>query len=140
MGRAAFGAFYLLGGLAAVGAQVLVDPGSTVPTVGASGAIAGVLGGYILLYPRAKVLTVFFIVIFVTFAEIPAWIMLGIWFVLQFVPALGQFAADTAEGGGVAYMAHVGGFIFGLAAIKLFARRRRQAGPPEAGPPLRPAW
>jgi membrane associated rhomboid family serine protease len=125
MGRVRFVAFYLLGGLAAVLAQVVVDPDSQVPTVGASGAIAAVLGGYLLLYPRAQVLTVIFLIFFFTFVEIPAVIMLGIWIALQFLPAVGQLAnPDVAGGGGVAYFAHIGGFLFGLAAIHLFARRR----------------
>jgi membrane associated rhomboid family serine protease len=127
MGRAKYLAFYLLSGIAAVYAQTLLDPDSTVPTIGASGAVAGVLGGYILLHPRARVLTLVFIVFFVTFVEIPAMVMLGIWFVLQLLPAVGQFATTeiASEGGGVAYLAHVGGFVFGLATIKLWASRRR---------------
>jgi membrane associated rhomboid family serine protease len=125
MGRARFLLFYLLGGLAAIGAQIAVDPDSTVPTVGASGAIAAVLGGYMLLYPRAQVLTVIFLFFFFTFVEIPALVMLGIWFVLQFLPAVGQLATPELSGqGGVAYFAHVGGFVFGLALIHLFAKRR----------------
>jgi membrane associated rhomboid family serine protease len=125
MGRVRFILFYLLGGIAAVLAQVAVDPDSTVPTVGASGAIAAVLGGYILLYPRARILTAVFIVIFFTFIEIPAMVMLGIWLLLQFLPAVGQLAAPEATGGGgVAYFAHIGGFIFGMAAIHLFATRK----------------
>ena len=125
MGRARFAVFYLLGGLAAVLAQVAVDTNSTVPTVGASGAIAAVLGGYMLLYPRARILTVVFLFFFFTFIEIPGLVMLGIWLLLQFLPAVGQLATpDVAGGGGVAYFAHIGGFLFGLAAIHLFARRR----------------
>jgi membrane associated rhomboid family serine protease len=124
MGRVRFVLFYLLGGLAAVAAQIAVDPDSTVPTVGASGAIAAVLGGYMLLYPRAQVLTVLFLFFFFTFVEIPALVMLGIWFVLQFLPAVGQLATPELSGGGVAYFAHVGGFIFGLALIHLFAKRK----------------
>ena len=102
-------------------------PNATVPAVGASGAVAGVLGGYLLLYPHARVLTLVFIFFFVTLIEIPAVIMLGIWFVLQFLPAIGQVATPdvSASGGGVAYFAHIGGFVFGLAAIKLFANRYR---------------
>ena len=111
----------------------MIDTYSTVPTIGASGAIAGVLGGYALLYPQARVLTLIFIIFFVTLVEIPAVILLGIWFVLQFLPAIGQTATTDLAGGGVAYFAHVGGFVFGLAAIKLFAeprpgRRRRRSG------------
>ncbi len=127
MGRTRFAAFYLLGGIVALFAQVLIDTEATVPTVGASGAIAAVLGGYALLYPYARVLTVVFIVFFFTIIEIPALIMLGIWFFMQFLPAFGQLALPEAggEGGGVAYFAHVGGFLFGLLAIKLFALRRK---------------
>ena len=128
MGRVRFVLFYLLGGLAALFAQVAVSPDAQVPTVGASGAIAAVLGGYMLLYPRARVLTVIFIFFFFTFVEIPALIMLGIWILLQFLPAIGQLATPEigGEGGGVAYFAHIGGFLFGLALIHLFARRKSE--------------
>jgi membrane associated rhomboid family serine protease len=128
MGRLRFIAFYLLAGIAAVYAQSLLDTGATEPTIGASGAVAGVLGGYALLHPRARVLTLVFIIFFVTLIEIPAMILLGIWFVLQFIPAVGQVAIQEVgeAGGGVAYFAHVGGFVFGLALIKLFANRRQQ--------------
>jgi membrane associated rhomboid family serine protease len=131
MGRARFILFYVLAGIAAAYAQALLDVSATTPAVGASGAIAGVLGGYLLLYPRARVLTLVFIVFFVTLIEIPALVMLGIWFALQFLPAIGQLATpDVATtGGGVAYFAHIGGFIFGLAAIKLFANRQKGAPP-----------
>ncbi len=125
MGRPRFLLFYLLAGVVAAYTQALVSLDSTAPAIGASGAIAGVLGGYLLLYPRARVLTVVFIIFFVTLIEIPALIMLGIWFVLQFLPAIGQVGTDAVSGGGVAYWAHVGGFAFGLAAIKLFANRYR---------------
>ncbi|HKG36571.1 MAG TPA: rhomboid family intramembrane serine protease [Solirubrobacterales bacterium] len=126
MGRARYLGFYLLAGIVAVYSQALIDPDSTVPTIGASGAVAGVLGGYLLLLPHARVLTLIFIIFFVTLVEIPAYVMLGIWFVLQFLPAVGQVA--TPVQGGVAYLAHVGGFVFGLAAIRLFARRRPEFG------------
>ena len=137
MGRPKFLAFYLLSGIAAVYAQTLLEPDSTVPTIGASGAVSGVLGGYILLHPHARVLTLIFVVFFVTFVEIPAMVMLGVWFVLQLIPAVGQVATTelAGEGGGVAYLAHLGGFVFGLATIKLFAHRRR--GDPDP-PNLRP--
>ena len=133
MGKARYILFYLLGGVAAVAAQVVVSPDSTVPMVGASGAIAAVLGGYALLYPHARVLTLFF-AFFIFLLEIPAMVLLGLWILLQFLPAVGQLAQpDVGDGGGVAYFAHIGGFIFGLAAIKLFAHRRsteyRGAGP-----------
>jgi membrane associated rhomboid family serine protease len=128
MGRFKFAAFYLTAGLVAVYSQALLEVDSTVPTIGASGAVAGVLGAYALLHPRARVLTLIFIIFFVTLVEIPALILLGIWFVLQFVPALGQVATPEVGGGeGIAYFAHVGGFIFGLAVIKLLARRRPES-------------
>jgi len=126
MGRIRYILFYLLGGLVAVLSQVLVSPDSTAPTVGASGAIAAVLGGYLLLYPRARVLSIVFLFFFFTFVEIPAMVMLGLWFLLQFLPAIGQLATPEigGQGGGVAYFAHVGGFLFGLALIHLFATRK----------------
>ena len=95
-----------------------------------AGAVAGVLGAYALLHPRASVLTLIFIIFFVTVVEIPALALLLIWFVLQFLPAVGQVATPEVGGGeGIAYFAHVGGFLFGLAAIKLFARRSREQEP-----------
>jgi membrane associated rhomboid family serine protease len=130
MGRIRFVIFYLLAGLIAVYSQAALDPNSTVPTIGASGAVAGVLGAYALLHPQARVLTLIFIIFFVTLVEIPALILLGIWFILQFLPAVGQVATpEVGGGGGVAYFAHVGGFLFGLAAIKLFATRRSEPEP-----------
>jgi membrane associated rhomboid family serine protease len=125
MGRGRYLLFYLLAGVAAVYAQAAVDPSGTLPSIGASGAIAGVLGAYALLLPRARILTVVFLLFFFTLIEIPAYVMLGIWFVLQFIPAVGQVAVPDIGGeGGVAYFAHVGGFVFGLALVKVFARRR----------------
>jgi membrane associated rhomboid family serine protease len=130
MGRLKFILFYLLAGVAALYSQAAIDPGSTTPTIGASGAVAGVLGAYALLHPKARVLTLIFIIFFVTLVEIPAMVMLGIWFILQFLPAIGQVATpEVGGGGGVAYFAHVGGFLFGLAAIKLFAARWGRLGP-----------
>jgi membrane associated rhomboid family serine protease len=127
LGRLKFALFYLLAGLIAVYTQALIDPSSTAPTIGASGAIAGVLGAYALLYPHARVLTLIFIIFFVTLVEIPALILLAVWFILQFIPALGQVAVESGGGEGVAYFAHVGGFVFGLAvagAMLAFARGR----------------
>jgi membrane associated rhomboid family serine protease len=121
MSRWRFLAFYLLGGIVALLAQVLMNTDSSVPTVGASGAIAAVLGGYALLYPRARVITVVFIIIIFTVIELPALLVLGLWFLLQLLPAFSEPVTDT--GGGVAYFAHIGGFAFGLLAIKLFANR-----------------
>ncbi len=127
MGRGRFVLFYLMAGIAAAYAQALLDTNATVPSIGASGAVAGVLGAYLILYPHARVLTLVFIIFFVTLIEIPAVIMLGIWFVLQFLPAIGQLATPdvSTTGGGIAYFAHIGGFVFGMAAIKLFADRYR---------------
>jgi membrane associated rhomboid family serine protease len=122
MGRLTFVAFYLLGGLAATLLQTVVNPNSAVPNLGASGAIAAVLGGYALLYPRARVATLIFIVFFVTVLELPALVVLGGWFLLQLLDAS---AASGGDVGGVAYFAHIGGFLFGLLAIKLFANRVR---------------
>jgi membrane associated rhomboid family serine protease len=127
MGRVRFVAFYLLGGLAAIALQVAIHPDSTVPAIGASGAIAAVLGGYILLYPRARVVTLVFIVFLFTILELPALVMLGLWFVEQALFGLYDLS-DPLGGGGVAYYAHIGGFIFGLLAIRAFARRRWPAG------------
>jgi membrane associated rhomboid family serine protease len=128
MGPVRFLLFYLLGGIAATALQVAIGPDSTVPGIGASGAIAGVLGGYLILFPRARVVTLIFIVFFFTIVELPALLILGFWFVEQLL--FGYFDVNSGgEGGGVAYFAHIGGFAFGLAAIKLFAdeqARRRQ--------------
>lgn len=123
MGRLRFVGFYLLGGLAAIAAQTLIDPSSTVPTIGASGAVAAVLGGYALLYPRARVVTLVFIIIIFTVLELPALVVLGLWFLLQVFYGAADLAQPVGGGGGVAYFAHIGGFLFGLALIKLFADR-----------------
>ncbi len=130
MGPVKYLAFYILGGLAALGLQVAVGPHSTAPTLGASGAIAAVLGGYILLYPRARVLTLVFIILFFTVIELPAIVMLGIWFAEQAVFGAANLTNPTGGGGGVAYFAHVGGFAFGLLTVKALARRPRKPVPP----------
>jgi membrane associated rhomboid family serine protease len=124
MNRLVFVAFYVLGGLAALALQVVVDPNSAIPTVGASGAIAGVLGAYARIYPRARVVTLVFIVIIFTVVTLPALLVLGVWFLLQLLPAFSE--PVTGGGGGVAYFAHIGGFLFGLLAIKLFANNVRE--------------
>jgi membrane associated rhomboid family serine protease len=125
VGRVRFPIFYLVGGLIAVGAQVLVDPGSTAPTLGASGAIAAVLGGYILLYPRARILTLVFIIFFVTIIEVPAMFLLGFWFLTQLYFGAAGLASPVGGSEGVAYFAHIGGFAFGLLVIRLLVRGRR---------------
>jgi membrane associated rhomboid family serine protease len=135
MGRVRYLLFYLLAGLAATALQIAVGPNSTVPNLGASGAIAGVLGGYILLYPKARVLTFVFIVFFFTVIELPALVVLGLWFAEQIVFGATGLSQGGGDGGGVAYFAHIGGFAFGLLAVKLFAQRVKAA-PPR--PPLTP--
>jgi len=134
MGPVKFVIFYLLGGLAAIGAQIAIEPNAIVPTIGASGAVAAVLGGYILLYPRARVITIIFIIFFFTIVELPALLILGFWFLQQVAFGAYGLANPTGGGGGVAYFAHIGGFIFGLAAIKLFASRKKDYSPPPKYP------
>lgn len=120
MGHLGFLAFYLLCGLAAAGGQILADPAEGVPMVGASGAIAGVMGGYLLMFPRARVDVLAIIVILVRIFTIPAWVMLAVWFVLQLVSG---YSVQGAEAG-VAYWAHSAGFAAGaLLAVPLFLRR-----------------
>jgi membrane associated rhomboid family serine protease len=121
MGPVKFILFYLLGGIAAFALQAAFDLASAVPTLGASGAVAAVLGGYILLYPRARVFTVIFIIIFFTVIELPALVVLGLWFAQQIFFGLSEFGSAGTGEGGVAYFAHIGGFIFGLVTIKLLA-------------------
>ena len=130
-GRLRFLAFYLLGGLVALALQVAVEPNSLAPTVGAEGAIAAVLGGYILMYPHARVLTLVLIILVFTVIEIPAMVMIGVWFVLQAVFAIAGLTDPTGGGGAVAYFTSVGGFLFGLLAIRAVATRRK-AVPPTA--------
>ncbi len=120
LGHLGFLAYYLASGLAAAGGQILADPSSTVPMVGASGAIAGVMGGYLLMFPRARIDVLVIIIFLIKIFTIPAWLMLGIWFGLQLVNGLSM---DVA-GGGVAYWAHAGGFIAGvLLVLPAFLRR-----------------
>jgi membrane associated rhomboid family serine protease len=129
MGRVKFVVFYLLGGLAALGAQILIDPNAAVPTIGASGAVAGVLGAYAILYPRARVVTVIFIIFFFTIVLLPAPVILGLWFLQQVLFGYLDLANPAGGSGGVAYFAHIGGFLFGLVAIRAFARRRPRVRP-----------
>jgi membrane associated rhomboid family serine protease len=119
MGHLRFLLFYVLCGLAAAGAHVYSDPSSTLPMVGASGAISAIMGAYLLLYPRAKVKTVIFIIIFFTVLEVPAFLYLGYWFVLQLFGVLGP-----SVGGGVAFWAHIGGFVAGVVLIMVFRNPR----------------
>lgn len=119
MTRPRFLAFYLLSGLAAALLQVFADPGSIVPMVGASGAISGVMGAYLVLYPRVRVFTLVPLGFFLTSMALPAWFMLVYWAFLQLI---GGFTSIGAEGGGVAFWAHIGGFVAGVVLVKLFAR------------------
>jgi membrane associated rhomboid family serine protease len=134
MGPVRFIVFYLVGGLAAVALQVIASPDAAVPTIGASGAVAAVLGGYILLYPRARVITLIFIIFFFTIVELPAMLILGFWFLQQILFGVYDVANPTGGGGGVAYFAHIGGFLFGLAAIKVFAQRHKDYSAPPRYP------
>ena len=122
MGRGRYLVFYLLGGLVAMLAQVLASPHSTVPNLGASGAIAAVMGAFIVTYPRDRIRSLLFIFIFFRVTFIPAALLIGFWFLTQLFNA-GQVA--QAQTGGVAYLAHIGGFIFGAATARLFERANR---------------
>jgi membrane associated rhomboid family serine protease len=123
MGRVRYLGFYVLCGVGAALAQTAIMPDSSVPNIGASGAIAGVLGAYIMLYPRARVLTL--VPVFLFFFPIvmlPAWVVIGAWFVLQLFE--GVLSLGAAAGGGIAFFAHVGGFVAGVLLVSLFVRRR----------------
>jgi len=124
MGRGRFLVFYLLTGSIASAAQVLASPNSRLPTIGASGAIAGVLGAYIVLFPRARIQTLLFLGYFVRMTHLPALLVLGFWFVLQLFNGL--LALGVAQVGGVAWFAHIGGFVAGLLLVRLFTLGRRQ--------------
>jgi membrane associated rhomboid family serine protease len=122
MTRPRFVLFYLMTGLAAAAAQVLADPASAIPMVGASGAISGVMGAYLVLYPHVRVYTLVPLGFFMTNIALPAWTMLLYWMVLQF---LGGVTSIGSKEGGVAFWAHIGGFVAGLVLVKLFARGDR---------------
>jgi membrane associated rhomboid family serine protease len=123
LGHGRFLVFYLGAGAVAAVLQMLFDPFSNIPMVGASGAIAGVMGAYFVLYPYSRVLTVVFLVIFFDIIEIPAIFFLGVWFLLQLLSGVGSLAFSNAAGGGIAFWAHIGGFIAG-ALIGLVLRSR----------------
>lgn len=124
MGKARYIIFYLLGGLAASAAQIFIDPNSSVPNVGASGAIAGVLGGYLILFPKARILTLVLRVM----TQVPAYVVLIFWFVLQLFQGVGSLGVMTdAQQGGVAFFAHIGGFIAGMILVKPFLWGQRSA-------------
>jgi membrane associated rhomboid family serine protease len=131
LGRLAFLGFYLCGGIAAALTQVAIAPTSTAPVIGASGAIAATLGAYIVLYPRARILSLVFLGFFYQLIEVPAVLILGFWFVLQLIDGFASLGLSSAAGGGVAFFAHIGGFVAGL--LVALAIRGRGTGP------LRPA-
>jgi membrane associated rhomboid family serine protease len=131
MGRARFLAFYLICGLAAAGAHIAVDPSSPVPTVGASGAVSGVMGAYLLLFPRVRIRMLFWFLLFFRIFAVPAWLVLIWWFATQLISGLPEVIDPNPElAGGVAFWAHIGGFVAGAVLIKFFenpqlvARRR----------------
>ncbi len=125
LGHARFVVFYLLCGTSAVLAHVWVNPVSTIPTIGASGAIAGVLGAYFVLYPHSRVLALVPLIIIWELIEVPAIIFLGIWFLMQFFSGVGSLAKATVETGGVAFWAHVAGFLAGMAAVLVLKKPSR---------------
>lgn len=121
MGHFKFAVFYLVGGIVAFGAQIAFDPHSTVPNLGASGAIAAVMGGFLVTYPRDEIRSILVIFVFAQITYISSALLIGAWFVMQLF-SIGQIA--TAQSGGVAYLAHVGGFIFGAVTARLFEGNR----------------
>jgi len=128
MGHGRFLAFYVLCGVAAALAQTAMVPDSIIPMVGASGAIAGVMGAYLVLYPRSRIVTLLPIFFFIQLVEVPAIFFLGIWFLLQFVSGVGSIASATGgePAGGVAFWAHIAGFVAGVSGVLVFRRPERQ--------------
>ncbi|HUG15686.1 MAG TPA: rhomboid family intramembrane serine protease [Thermomicrobiales bacterium] len=120
MGHVRFLIFYLLGGIGAVALQVAIAPDSTVPMVGASGAISGVMAAYLLLFPGARVRVLVFLGIFVTIIALPALLVIGFWIVLQFLAGYAMLGPETSHSGGVAYWAHIGGFLTGVVLVWVF--------------------
>lgn len=126
MGSIPFLVFYLLGGVAATVAQVWIDPTSTIPNLGASGAIAAVMGAFLVTYPRDQIKTVVFLGWFGRVTFLPAAVMVGLWFLTQLFSEVGALTTVQADSSGVAYMAHIGGFIFGALTCRFFESRRRR--------------
>lgn len=123
-GHFRFFIFYILCGLIANATHIVTNPGSNIPTIGASGAVAGVMGAYFLLFPRSKITTLFFLVIFIQIVRIPALFFLGFWIVLQIVSGTLSLGLDS-QTGGVAWWAHIGGFFCGLLLILFFKKRQK---------------
>ncbi len=124
IGSGSYLAFYWACGVAAGVLQVVTSPYSRVPTIGASGAIAGVMGAYLVKFPRARIVTLVPIIVFITTMEIPAWVMLIWWFVIQLFSGFGSLATANYTGGGTAWFAHIGGFVAGMLLIRKFAAKR----------------
>ena len=127
LGHGRFIVFYLLCGVAAALGQIAMDPTSTLPTIGASGAIAGVMGAYFVLYPQSRVLTLVPIIFYVEIIEVPAIVLLGFWFLMQLFSAGAIAVTASTGGGGVAFMAHVAGFVTGVVGVFVFRKRERRA-------------
>jgi membrane associated rhomboid family serine protease len=125
MSRPRYVIFYLLGGLVATVAQVVISPNATIPNLGASGAIAAVMGAFLITYPRDQIRTVLFLGWYVSVRLVPAIVLVGVWFLMQLFSEVGALA--TVQAGGVAYMAHIGGFAFGAAAARIFESPERLA-------------
>jgi membrane associated rhomboid family serine protease len=126
MGHGRFLVFYLLCGTTAALAQTIMSPDSVVPMVGASGAVAGVMGAYFVLYPHSRIVTLLPLFVFWQIIEVPAIFFLGVWFLMQFLSGVGSVATATADSGGVAFWAHVAGFVAGVSGVLLFRRPERQ--------------
>jgi len=125
LGHGKYLLFYLLCGILAALVHVMLNPEARVPTIGASGAIAGVMGAYVVKFPRARIVTLIFVFVFITTVELPAAVILGYWFVIQLFSGVGSIGYSSATAGGVAWFAHVGGFLAGIALIYLFGARPR---------------
>jgi membrane associated rhomboid family serine protease len=134
LGRVVFLVFYLAGGVAAALAQVAVDPTSDIPTIGASGAIAATLGAYFVFYPKARITTLVFLGFFYQLIDVPAVLVLGFWFVLQLIDGLTSLGMVDANSGGVAFFAHIGGFLAGAVAARLLGSVIRPGRPPSPAP------
>jgi membrane associated rhomboid family serine protease len=125
LGRAKYLLFYLLCGIAAALVHIVFNPVSRLPTIGASGAIAGVMGAYMVKFPRSRIVTLIFLFVFLTTVEIPAYVILLYWFVIQFFSGVGTVGHSHLSQGGVAWFAHVGGFVAGILLVYLLHPRER---------------
>jgi membrane associated rhomboid family serine protease len=126
MGHKRFILFYLICGIAASALQISVNPHSVIPNIGASGAIAGVLGAYLLVFPKAKVHTLIFFGYFIRWVKLPASFVLGFWFIIQLFSGIGSLGYAMADSVGIAFFAHIGGFVAGALLVFFFSRRRRR--------------